>query len=102
DIRDGEGLADRANAVLENYKGHQGRVLKTNSVPRTPAHPAEHFIAVMFVRPGATEIAFARFKMIDGKGYSLVYSHRLSGDDAKKSDAWLSGNAKDIEKALME
>jgi hypothetical protein len=40
---DGDALAVRANAVLENYKSHGGRVLRTDSVPRTPDRPAEHF-----------------------------------------------------------
>ena len=31
-----DALAAKANAVLENYKSHQGSVLRTNSVPRTP------------------------------------------------------------------
>src|SRR2546421_3712918 len=34
-VKDGEGLASTANAVLENYKAHRARVIKTNSVPRT-------------------------------------------------------------------
>jgi len=37
----------KANAVLENYKSHGGRVVGTDSVPRTPDRPAEHFIAVV-------------------------------------------------------
>jgi hypothetical protein len=45
DARDGDVLAATANAVLENYKKHQAMVLKTDSVPRTPDRPAEHYIA---------------------------------------------------------
>jgi hypothetical protein len=48
DAHDGEALAVKANAVLENYKSHKGMVLKTASVPRTPDRPAEHFIASGF------------------------------------------------------
>jgi len=44
---DGDALAAKANAVVENYKSHGGRVLRTDSVPRTPDRPAEHFIAVI-------------------------------------------------------
>ena len=32
DVDDGDSLAATANAVLENYKKHQAKVLKTNSV----------------------------------------------------------------------
>jgi hypothetical protein len=48
DVDDGERLTEKANAVLENYKSHQARVLKTSSVPRTADRPAEHLIAVVF------------------------------------------------------
>ena len=63
--------------VLENYKSHGGRVLQTDSIPRTPDRPAEHFIAVVFGRSNSLEAAFARFKLVDGIGWSIVYSHRL-------------------------
>ena len=63
----GDTLAMKAN-VLENYKSHGGRVLKTDSIPRTPDRPAEHFIAVVFGRSNSLEAAFARFKLVDGIG----------------------------------
>ena len=56
DAHDGEALATKANAVLENYKSHQGMVLKSNSIPRTPDWPAEHFVAVVFGRPNFIEV----------------------------------------------
>lgn len=103
DVDDGDGLAATANAVLENYKSHQARVLKTDSVPRTPDRPAEHLIAVVFGRPNFIEVAFARFKLIDGKGCSFVYSHRIYGEKiGDQMSAWLSANGPEIEKALME
>jgi hypothetical protein len=76
DAYDGEALATKANAVLENYKSHNGKVLGTSSVPRTPRQPAEHFIAVVFGRPNFIEVALARFKLVDGLGCSIVFSHR--------------------------
>jgi hypothetical protein len=103
DVKDGDGLAGAANAVLENYKNAQAKILKTDSVPRTPQREAEHFIAAVFGRPEFIEVAFARFKMVDGKGYSFVYSHRIYG---KKSgdpmSGWLSDHGEEVEKALME
>jgi hypothetical protein len=103
DVDDGERLAEKANAVLENYKSHQARVLKTNSVPRTADRPAEHLIAVVFGRSNFIEVAFARFKLVDGKGCSFVYSHRIYGEKiGDQASAWLSGNGAEIEKALME
>jgi hypothetical protein len=103
DVDDGDGLAATANAVLENYKKHEAKVLKTNSVPRKGNRPAEHLIAVVFGRPDFIEVAFARFKLVDGKGFSFVYSHRIYGKKiADQMSAWLSANGDAVEKALME
>jgi hypothetical protein len=74
---DGDALSAKANAVLENYKSHGGRMLRTNSVPRTPDQPAEHFIAVVFGRPNFIEVAFARFKLVDGVGFDCVFASHL-------------------------
>ena len=79
-VHDADGLAATANAVLENYKSHQGKILKTEPVPRTADRPAEHLIVVRFSRSGFVEIAFARFKLGEKKGHSFVYSHRFYGD----------------------
>lgn len=103
DAHDGDALAAKANAVLENYKSQRGKILKTNSVPRTPDRPAEHFISVVFKRPNFIEVAFARFKLVDGKGCSIVYSHRLYGEKiGDEMSAWLKANGPEMEKALME
>ena len=74
---DGDTLAMNANGVLENYKNHGGWVLKTDSIPRRPDRPAEHFIAVVFGRSNFLEAAFARFKLVDGIGCSIVYLRRV-------------------------
>jgi hypothetical protein len=102
-VDDGDGLAATANAVLENYKKQGAKVLKTNSVPRKGDRPAEHLIAVVFGRPDFIEAAFARFKLVEGKGFSFVYSHRIYGEKiGDQMSAWLSGNGEAVEKALME
>jgi hypothetical protein len=79
DAHDGDALAAKANAVLENYKSHHGIVLRTNSLPRTPDRPAEHFIAVVFGRQNFIEAAFARFKLVDGIGCSNRVCRALPG-----------------------
>ena len=100
---DGDALAAKANAVLENYKTHNGRVLRTDSVPRTADRPAEHFIAVVFGRPNFIEAAFARFKLVNGVGCSIVYSHRIYGEKVgDQMSAWLNDNGPKTEKILME
>jgi len=103
DVHDGDQLASTANAVLENYKNHHGMVMKTNSIPRTPDYPAEHFIAVAFPRQDFIELVFARFKLVDGTGGSFIFSHRIYGEKAgDQASAWLKTNAPATEKALME
>jgi hypothetical protein len=103
DAHDGEALATKANAVLENYKNHKGMVLKTTSIPRTPDRPAEHFVGVVFGRPNFIEVAFARFKLVDGLGCSIVYSHRIYGEKiGDQMSAWLKNSGAEKEKALME
>jgi hypothetical protein len=100
---DADALAVKANAVLENYKSQGGRVLRTNSVPRIPDRPAEHFIAVVFGRPDFLETAFARFKLVDGVGCSIVYSHRMYGEKVgEQMSKWLNDNGAKIEKSLMD
>ena len=102
-VDDGEKLAVTANAVLGNYRSHQGKILKTSSVPASNERPAEHFIAVMFSRPDFAEAAFARFKLVDGKGHSFVYSHRIYGKNAtQEMNGWLAKTGKDIENALIK
>ena len=103
DVHDGEHLATIANSVLENYKSHRAMVLKTNSIPRTPDRPAEHFIAVLFPQHDFIEVAFGRFKLVDGTGCSCVFSHRIYGEKVgDQMSAWLKTNAPATEKALMD
>ena len=103
DAHDGDALAAKANAVLENYKAHDGRVVRTNSVPRTPDRPAEHFIAVVFGRPSFIEVAFNRFKLVEGIGCSITYSHRFYGAKVgNQVSEWLNQNGPNLEKMLME
>ncbi|MEY2520705.1 MAG: hypothetical protein QOF24_2464 [Verrucomicrobiota bacterium] len=103
DVHDGDRLAQTANAVLENYKKHQAKVLKTSSVPRTAARPAEHFIAVAFTQPAFIEVAFARIKLMDGTGCSFIYCHRFYGEKTgDQASAWLEANGAEIEEALMK
>jgi hypothetical protein len=101
-VNDGDGLALVANQVLENYKNQKGMVLRTLSVPRTSEKPAEHLIAVVFGRPTFLEAVQARFKLVNGKGVSIIYSHRVYGKAAgPEMSTWLKENGPSIEKALM-
>lgn len=98
----GEALAATANAVLENYKAHGAVVVKTASVPRTKAKPAEHLIVVSFGRPEFIEAAFARFRMHNGVGSAMIFSHRVYGKNANSEmRAWLAKNGLLTEKNLM-
>lgn len=102
DAKDGDGLAAKANAVLDNYKAAKAMVIKTDSKPRTPTKPAEHLIVVLFPRPDFIEAAFARFVMNNGVGASVVYSHRIYGKKAGDAmSSWLKTNGEKTEKELM-
>jgi hypothetical protein len=60
-------------------------------------------IAVVFARPSFIEVAFVRLKLVDGNGCSIVYSHRIYGEQiGVQMSSWLSANGQEIEKALME
>lgn len=101
--KDGEALATTANAVLQNYKNFGAKIIRTTSVPRTEKQPAEHLIVVLFAQPEFIEVAFARLRMHEGIGTSVVYSHRVYGD--KKIDEvseWLKASGQTTEKALMK
>lgn len=101
-VTDGEGLASVANQVLENYTSQKGIVLRTVSVPRTIERPAEHLIAVVFGRPNFLEAVQARFKLINGKGVSIIYSHRVYGKEVgPEMSTWLKDHGASIEKVLM-
>ena len=102
-VDDGDKMAGTANAVLGNYRSHKGKILKTSSVPATDERPAEHFIAVLFNQADFSEAAFARFKLIDGKAHSFVYSHRIYGKNATdEMNAWLTDNGEKTESALLD
>jgi hypothetical protein len=100
---DGDGLAAVANAVLQNYQAAKGIMVKTDSVPRTKDKPAEHLIVVMLGRPEFIEAVFARFRMHDGIGSAVIYSHRIYGSKiGNEMSAWLEKNGPDMEKTLMK
>ena len=101
--KDGEMLAATANAVLEKYKVANAMIVKTDSVPKTEDKPAEHLVVAIFGQPEFIEVAFARFRMHDGFGTAVIYSHRIYGKKTgNEMSAWLEKNGPDIEKTLMQ
>lgn len=105
-VKDGEALANIANGVLGNYKRAKALIVKTDSVPRTKEKEAEHLAVAVFVRPEFAEVAFARIRMHEGVGTSVVYSHRTYGKDVKEIgnevSEWLKKNGAATEKVLMK
>ena len=100
--KDGEALAATASAVLENYKANKAVVVKTDSVPRTKDRPAEHLMVVIFGRPEFIEVVFSRFRMYDGVGSAVIYSHRIYGKTVgDEMRAWLAKNGAATERNLM-
>jgi hypothetical protein len=100
-VGNGEQLAEVANSVLANYQSH-GKIVRTDSKPRTQQRPAEHLIVAVLGDPAVLEAAFARFLLVDGNGLVVVYSHRVYGQSAGPAMSdWLQANGPTIEKALM-
>ncbi len=99
--RTGDQLAEIANRVLSNYQ-QNGKVIRTDSKPRTSKAEAEHLAVAILVNPAFLEAAFARFLLHDGHGLVIVYSKRVYGSKAgNEMSAWLEKNGPDTEQALM-
>ncbi len=100
-VRNGDQLADLANRVLDNYQKH-GKIVRTDSKPRTAQHPAQHLIVAVLGNPNFVEAAFARLVLVDGTGAVAVYSHRVYGKEAGGAmSEWLKANGPAVENSLM-
>ena len=100
-VRNGDQLAALANSIVGNYQRH-GKIVRTDSKPRTPQRPAEHLIVAILGNPELLEAVFARIVLTDGVGEVAVYSHRIYGKDAAgPMGEWLKANGPSIEKTLM-
>ena len=96
-----ETIAALANSILANYEKH-GKIVRTDSKPRTPQRPAEHLIVAILGNATLLEAVFARILLIDGVGMVAVYSHRVYGGDAAGPiGEWMQTNGPTIEKNLM-
>ena len=59
-------------------------------------------VAVVLGRPEFIEVAFARFRMHEGVGTAVIYSHRIYGEKiANEMSKWLEKNGPSTEKTLM-
>ena len=105
DVQTPDALAAQANTVLERYKNQNGVVIKTSSVPKTLEKPAEHFVAVMLAGEQVVEGTFARFVLLGGVGYAVLYAHRVYGpvlhDNSEALGKWEVANGPAVEDALM-
>ena len=96
----GEKLAEIANKVLANYQ-RAGKIVRTDSKPKTATASAEHLIVAVLGSPDFLEAAFARLMLVDGAGVIAVYSHRIYGKAASPAMSdWLKSNGPKIEAAL--
>jgi hypothetical protein len=99
-VRDGDQLAALANAVVSNFAS-VGKVLSTDSKPRTKTHEAEHYAVAVLRNPKFLEAVFARIMMVEGRAVDVLYAKRFYGakvDDEVK--AWLDENGEDAAEAL--
>lgn len=100
-VRNGEQLAQLANSVVGNYQ-RAGKILRTDSKPRTTKSEAEHLIVAILAAPGVMEAVFARVRLVDGVGIVAVYSQREYGDKAAAVvGEWIQKNGAAVEKTLM-
>jgi len=101
-VANGDQLAELANRIRTNYQ-RRGKILRTDSKPRTADRPAEHLIAAALGDPNFLEAAFARCALVNGVGFVTVYSHRVYGQAAGPAmSEWLKTNGAPVEKALMD
>lgn len=101
-VSDGDKLAELANRILGTYQA-AGKILRTNSIPRTQTRPAEHFIGAVLGSQGFLEAVFARVVLMDGTGLVIVHSHRLYGQKMGPEMAdWLRKNGPRSEQVLMD
>ncbi|CAN5575916.1 hypothetical protein BH11CYA1_BH11CYA1_21040 [soil metagenome] len=100
-VKTGENLSAAANAVVGKYSEH-GKILRTDSKPKTAAKPAEHMIAALLGNPKFLEAVFARFVLSNESGYAIVYSHRVYGEKVgPEMSKWLKDNGAEVEERLM-
>lgn len=100
-VTDGEQLAAVANQIVGNYQAN-GKVLRTQSVPRTETKPAEHFMGAVLARKDVIEAVFARVLLVNGTGVVIVRSHRVYGQKVgNEMSAWLEKNGARNEQVLM-
>ncbi len=102
DVIDGEELAQIANKILGRYE-KIGAIVRTNSIPRSEKSEAEHLIVAILKGNGVMEAAYARIKMVQGKGTATVWSRREYGeaDAAQNIGSWLKENGVTREKIFM-
>lgn len=101
-VSDGDKLAELANRILGTYQA-AGKILRTNSIPRTQVRPAEHFIGAVLGNQGFLEAVFARVVLMDGTGLVIVHSHRIYGQKVGPEMAdWLRKNGPHSEQVLMD
>jgi hypothetical protein len=100
-VQTGDQLADLANRLVGSYQG-AGKILRTESKPRTATTEAEHFVAAILISRDFLEAAFARVVLHDREGLIIVYSKRVYGTKAgNEMSAWLERNGPEVERSLM-
>lgn len=96
-----EQLALVANAVLSAYQ-KAGLIIRSSSSKAQPGMPAEHMVVAVLSDKGLRELVFARFRLTQGAGEALIYSHRVYGmQPDNEATAWMRVNDQAAEKAMM-
>lgn len=101
DVTDGEQLAVLANNVLSYYR-QQGKVVLTDSLPRTDSREAEHTMVAVLGNKELLESNFCRVMLHQGSAIAIVYSYRIYGEQVGNAmSEWLAAEGATQHQALM-
>jgi len=100
-VQTGEQLSEFANKVLGKY-AQFGKIIRTNSKPKTEKKMAEHLAVAILGDPKFVETVFARFVVVDEHGLGIIFSHRVYGEKVgAEASKYLREHGEEIETFLM-
>lgn len=108
DVKTYEQLQAQKNQVLATYRGPGSAIFDQQDAPPLPGFGGECFFVTGKGGDGFTDACFARFTLVSGIGYALIYTRsfydRLSAnkDSASALGKWINANGTDVAKSLQD
>lgn len=100
-VKTGEQLSEFANKTLGKY-AQFGKIIRTNSKPKTEKKLAEHLAVAILGDPKFVETVFARFVVVDEHGMAIIFSHRVYGEKVgAEASKYLREHGEETENFLM-